>query len=44
VNEVPHLTKAPIVETILDFRVSLPPTFAIETLKTAEARMPDGYS
>ena len=43
-NEFPHLSKAPIVETILDFRVSLSPAFAIETLKTAEARMPDGYS
>jgi hypothetical protein len=44
VNEFPHLSKVPIVETILDFRVSMPPAFTIETLKTAEARMPDGYS
>lgn len=42
-SEFPHLSKAPIVEAVLDFRVSQRPDFAVESLKAAEARLPDGY-
>ena len=42
-SEFPHLSKAPIIEAVLDFRVSQRPDFAVESLKLAEARLPDGY-
>lgn len=42
-NKFPHLSKAPIVEGVLDFRVSQRPDFKVETLKLAEAKLPEGY-
>jgi len=42
-NDFPHLKNAPIVESVFDFRVSLPPDFTIEVLGAAGGRLPEGY-
>lgn len=42
-DEYPHLSKAPIVEAVIDFRVKLPSEFKLELLHPLRARLEEGY-
>ena len=42
-DEYPHLSKAPIVEAVIDFRVKLPSDFKLELLHPLRALLAEGY-
>ena len=39
----PHLSKAPIIEAVIDFRAALAPTFNVEKLQEAHATIRRDY-
>ena len=39
----PHLSKAPIIEAVIDFRAALAPTFNVEKLQEAHAIIRQDY-